>query len=281
MTTESPTTCGAAVRSSDWLDAIVCGDCLEEMPKMPAQSVDAIISDLPYGTTACKWDSVIPFAPLWAEWKRLLKPGGVIVLTASQPFTSALVMSNPKLFKYEWIWVKNQPSGMALANRMPMKYHEVVCVFYDRQCTYNKQPASRGSEKAKAVVKNGVRGKHHTVTNGARLNVPDVRYYNPENVNPKSVLEFPCVPNGGGGRLHPTQKPESLMRYLVRTYTNPGDVVLDPCCGSGTTCVAAKQEGRHYTGIEKDPQYAEIAKQRTHETLGMASNAELSDSRPL
>ena len=127
MTTESTTDVTGAppVRSSAWLDAIVCGDCLNEMPKMPAQSVDAIISDLPYGTTACKWDSVIPFAPLWAEWRRLLKPNGAIVLTASQPFTSALVMSNLKWFKYELIWEKSMPSDVFMAKKKPLKYSVV------------------------------------------------------------------------------------------------------------------------------------------------------------
>ena len=238
------------------------GECLERMAEIPDGSVDMVMADLPYGTTACKWDSVIPFAPLWAAYRRVCKKNAAIVFTASQPFTSALVMSNPKLFKYEWIWVKNQPSGMALANRMPMKYHEVVCVFYDRQCTYNKQPASRGSEKAKSVVRNGVRGKHHTVTNGARLNVPGVRYYDPDNVNPKSVLEFACVPNGGGGRLHPTQKPVALMEYLIRTYTNEGELVLDNTMGSGSTGVACINTGRRFIGIERDPTYFKIAQDR-------------------
>lgn len=238
------------------------GDCLERMSEIPDGSVDMVLCDLPYGTTACKWDSVIPFEPLWAQYRRVCKRNAAIVLTASQPFTSALVMSNPKLFKYEMIWVKNQPSGMALANRMPMKYHESVCVFYAQQCTYNKQPASRGSEKAKSVVTRGVRGKHHTVINGARLNTPEVRYYDPENVNPKSVLEFLCVPNGGGKRLHPTQKPVALMEYLIRTYTNEGETVLDNTMGSGTTGVACAKTGRRFVGIERDDEYFDIAQNR-------------------
>lgn len=256
-----------SVRCSDWLDAIVCGDCLEEMPKLTAQSVDAIISDLPYGTTACKWDSVIPFASLWAEWKRLLKPSGVIVLTACQPFTSALVMSNPEMFRHEDVWRKSRPTGHLDANRRPMRVHESILVF-------SVTPRFRYNPQMRTGSPNHVSGRSRikgTGTYGAAGAVveqkTDVKY-------PVSVVEFDSV--SPTGRLHNTQKPESLMRYLVRTYTNPGDVVLDPCCGSGTTCVAAKQEGRHYIGIEKEQRYADIGRQRIYETLGMASNNTIS-----
>ena len=251
----------AAFGAAHLLDGIVCGDSLNEMPKMPAQSVDAIISDLPYGTTACKWDSVIPFAPLWAEWKRLLKPNGVIVLTASQPFTSLLVVSNLDAFKYEVIWEKDKPSDFALAARRTMKYHESVLVFCDGRETYNAQMTMGEPNHS---VGRGIRKK----TNESGANTATVTNKLDGWKHPKSVMRFNREPVP----THPTQKPESLMRYLVRTYTNPGDVVLDPCCGSGTTCVAAKQEGRHYIGIEKEQRYADSAKRRTHETLGMASN---------
>lgn len=257
-----------AVRCTDWLDAIVCGDCLNEMPKMPAQSVDAIISDLPYGTTACKWDSVIPFAHLWSEWKRLLKPNGVIVLTASQPFTSALVMSNPDWFKCEWIWRKNTGSGFAYAKHQPMRYHESVLVFSNGRGTYNPQRAERFSEASKRMCRNPIRGGGKRTSEHAPMNIVMVQY-DSETKGPESVLEFKSVPNSGGGKLHPTQKPAELMRYLVRTYTNHGDVILDPCCGSGTTCLAALEEGRHYIGIEKEQQYVEIAKQRTAGARGL------------
>ena len=263
MTSDSTRDANAlmAVRSSAWLDAIVCGDCLNEMPKIPAQSVDAIISDLPYGTTACKWDSVIPFAPLWAEWKRLLKPNGAIVLTASQPFTSMLVVSNLDAFKYEVIWEKDKPSDFALAALRTMKYHESILVFCDGRETYNPQMTMGEPNHS---VGRGIRKR----ANESGANTATVTNKLDGWKHPKSVMRFNREP----APTHPTQKPESLMRYLVLTYTNPGDVVLDPCCGSGTTCVAAKQEGRHYIGIEKEPRYAEIAKQRTHEALGMASN---------
>jgi len=278
MTTELPTTCGAAVRSSDWLDAIVCGDCLEEMPKMPAQSVDAIISDLPYGTTACKWDSVIPFAPLWAEWKRLLKPNGVIVLTASQPFTTALIASNLAAFKYCWTWNKGKAGNFATAKIQPLRVTEDVAVFAFGRSTYNPQMTAalaknkRPRDRAYAAKEDTTHGIASGVFKVSESHDEDMRH-------PTNLLNFKSTEGecNNLNRVHPTQKPVELMRYLVLTYTNPGDVVLDPCCGSGTTCVAAKQEGRRYIGIEKEQRYADAAKQRTHETLGMASNAEVSD----
>lgn len=241
---------------------IYLGDCLEIMRDIKDKSVDLILCDLPYGTTKCKWDVIIPFDSLWENYNRICKKDCPIVLFCSQPFTSALIMSNPTYFKYEWVWVKNQPSGFALANKMPMKYHENIAVFCNGKIPYNKQPSKRWSEKAKSVVKNGVRGKHHTVKNGPQLNVPDVRYYDPENVNPKSLLDINCVPNGGGGRLHPTQKPVELLEYLIKTYTNENDLVLDNCFGSGSTLVAAQNLNRQFIGIEKEEKYFNIAKER-------------------
>lgn len=240
------------------LDAIVCGDCLNEMPKMPAQSVDAIISDLPYGTTACKWDSVIPFAPLWAEWKRLLKPNGAIVLTATEPFASLLRTSNLAQYKYDWVWDKHIPRGMHIAKYRPMQKHEMVLVFGDAPLKYN--PIHTKRDKPVRVKNYGNSKSSPLASNDRKERIYDTK-------GPDSILVGMWEANAG--KLHPTQKPVSLMRYLVRTYTNPGDVVLDPCCGSGTTCVAAMQEGRHYIGIEKEQQYAEIAKQRTAGARGL------------
>jgi site-specific DNA-methyltransferase (adenine-specific) len=236
------------------LDAVLCGDCLVEMTKLPAQSVDAIISDLPYGTTACKWDTVIPFAALWDAWKRLLKPNSAIVLTASQPFTSALVMSNVKAFRHEWIWKKDKGGNIAVLKYQPAKVHESVLVFGFESPRYNPQmevrPEANRRNNAPRTNRCGVQGDkpfHVERSRGADA----VKY-------PTSVKEYNCVRGG----VHPTQKPIELMRYLVRTYTNPGDVVLDPCCGSGTTLLAAKIEGRRYVGIEKEAHYAEITKTR-------------------
>lgn len=256
------------IRSTAWLDAIVCADCLNVQPGLPDKSVDCVMTDLPYGTTYAPWDSVLPLEILWREWARLLKPGGAIVLTASQPFTSALVMSNPRWFRCEWIWDKVNAANFANANKQPLKSHESVLVFGERQTTYNPQKV--------AGAKNHVQGRSTVNASETRLingrvadDLSGMKY-------PKSIQTFPKHSSQCG--LHPTQKPVELMRYLVLTYTNPGDVILDPCCGSGTTCVAAKEEGRHYIGIEKEHKYADSAKQRTHETLGMASNVRFSDS---
>lgn len=256
-----PMTGDPAVGCDAWLDAIVCGDCLNEMPKMPAQSVDAIISDLPYGTTACKWDSVIPFAPLWAEWKRLLKPNGAIVLFGCEPFSSHLRMSNLPWFKYDWTWDKKIPSGMSYAKHRPMQQTETISVFSNGKHSYNPQMIKRDKpiyETTGSTATDHANGKSPKYLGGKEYTEK----------NPTTLLHFPKVPNCLG-TLHPTQKPESLMRYLVRTYTSPGDTILDPCCGSGTTCVAAMQEGRHYIGIEKEINYAEITKQRIYEARGL------------
>jgi len=237
------------------MNEIINGDCLEEMAKLPPASVDAIISDLPYGTTACKWDSVIPFAPMWAEFKRLIKPNGAIVLTASQPFTSALVMSNIKDFRYCWIWDKMVGRGHLVAKKRPMCRHEDVCVFYSSPPSYNpimtkREKPIRGKECARTTIMGGVsKGYSATYTH---------KY-------PQTIISL--ASEGNSLKKHPTQKPVALMRYLVQTYTNSGDVILDPCCGSGTTCVAAKLDGRRYIGIEKDKAYAEISKQRLLQSM--------------
>lgn len=230
-----------------WLDPnIVNGDCLSEMPKIPAQSVDAIITDLPYGTTQCRWDSVIPFSMLWPEWKRLLKPNGVIVLTASQPFTSSLGASNLKWLKYAWVWEKSAATGHLNAKRMPMKLHEDVLVFSEGSHTYNPQ----GLVAFGKVVRRG--------HNGENFGKSGTENYQEWTNYPRSILKFKSDPNP----QHPTQKPVDLMRYLVRTYTNKGDVVLDAACGSGTTCIAAALEGRRSIGIEKEQKYTQISIQR-------------------
>ena len=250
------------IGSGDWLDPkIVNADCLIEMPKMPAQSVDAIISDLPYGTTQNRWDSVIPLAPLWAEWKRLLKPNGAIVLTACQPFTSVLVMSNLAMFKYDWCWEKTSATGHLNAKKMPMRAHESVLVFCDGATTYNPQKTFGHARKVSSAAhkRNCVKTecyRSHGLTG-----------YDSTERYPRSVVKF--AGDKQKSALHPTQKPVALMRYLVRTYTNPGDVVLDVACGSGTTCLAAMIEGRQSIGIEKDEQYAKIAINRIHEARGL------------
>lgn len=232
------------------LNTIIHGDCLEEMTKIASHSVDAIISDPPYGTTACKWDSVIPLAPMWTEFNRIIKPNGAIVLTASQPFTSALVMSNIKDFRYCWIWDKMVGRGHLVAKKRPMCRHEDICVFYKSPPHYNPIMTKRdklvsGKECARTSIMGGTsKGFSATYTH---------KY-------PQTIISI--ASDGNSIKKHPTQKPVALMSYLVRTYTNPGDVILDPCCGSGTTCVAAMQEGRKFIGIEKDAGYAENSTKR-------------------
>lgn len=235
------------------------GDCLEVMKQIPDKFVDAIICDLPYGTTACKWDSVIPFEPLWEQYKRIIKDNGAIVLFGSQPFTSALIMSNSKMFKYELIWEKSMPSGMATSSFMPMKYHENIVIFYDKKPTYNKIMSER-SEAGKVRAKTPISGAYKS--SHVNLNQQITKQYDAEKVNPKSILKFSSVPNAKGYKLHPTQKPVALMEYLVNTYTNKGDTVLDNCMGSGTTGVACNNLNRKFIGIEQDPTYFEIAKER-------------------
>lgn len=236
------------------------GDCLVEMSKIADKSVDMILCDLPYGTTACKWDSVIPFEPLWNHYERIIKDNGAIVLTASQPFTSYLITSNIKIFKYEIIWQKTRPSNVFNAKKMVMKYHENICIFYKSLPTYNPQTTIGKSYKKVHYLQdrsNGTLGKtgekdgHISENNGI--------------MQPKSVIE---ISNPNHNSLHPTQKPIELMEYLIKTYTNEGETVLDNCMGSGTTGVACKKTGRHFIGIEKDEKYFELAVRRVSEYCG-------------
>lgn len=235
------------------------GNCLEVMTSIPDNSVDMILCDLPYGTTACKWDAIIPFEPLWEQYRRIAKKKAAIVLTASQPFTSALIMSNIKEFKYEWVWRKNTSTGFALAKRQPLRNHESVCVFYREQPTYNPQMTQRvHANKTEFASFKRNSGKSNHVPGLASISAE----YDPNKVNPKTVLDFDSVPNSHGLKQHPTQKPTPLMEYLIRTYTNEGETVLDNTMGSGTTGVACVNTGRNFIGIEMDPGYFAIAQQR-------------------
>lgn len=228
---------------------LLLGDCLEIMPTIPDRSVDMVLADLPYGTTACKWDSVIPFEPLWREYRRVTKPSAAIVLTSSQPFTSALVMSNPKWFRYEWIWRKQKPTGFLDARRKPLKSHESILVFCATVAPYNPQGLSKVSVKS---------GRKNKAARGVYANVTSSDYVQTEGNFPRSVVDFPTETSGS----HPTQKPVALMEYLIRTYTNEGDTVLDNTMGSGTTGVACRNTGRRFIGIERDPDYFAIAQKR-------------------
>ena len=240
-------------------NTVIEGDCLEIMKEIPDKSIDMILCDLPYGTTACKWDTIIPFKPLWEQYKRIIKDNGAIVLTASQPFTSALVMSNPKMFKYEWIWVKNVGIGMAYAKYQPMRKHENILVFCKGKTIYNKQP---NYTKSKQVLKNvgKVRkGAGATFHQYGGMLTKDNTFKSV--INPTTILDFAIVPRANG-TLHPTQKPVALFEYLIKTYTNEGDLVLDNCAGSGTTGVACQNLKRNFILIEKEPEYVAIAENR-------------------
>jgi site-specific DNA-methyltransferase (adenine-specific) len=217
------------------------------MAGIPSGSVDLILCDLPYGTTACKWDAVIPFEPLWAQYKRIAKPNAAIVLTASQPFTTALVSSNMKDFRYCWVWDKKITGNPFLAKRQPLKVHEDVCVFSSSSHFYRPQMRT-GVMRTKG---GGPKGSLFDIERTASVND---QYY------PTSVIEFSNAKKAG--LVHPTQKPVALMEYLIRTYTREGETVLDNCMGSGTTGVACANTGRRFIGIERDEAYFEIARRR-------------------
>ena len=228
------------------------GDCLEVMKSIPAGSIDLILCDLPYGTTQNKWDSVIPFDKLWAEYKRVCS--GMIVLTAAQPFTSALIMSNQKDFKYTWVWDKALSTGFLNAKKQPLRQTEDVVVF-GKGKTYNPIMEVRGKPRFK-----GGRGKSRRSDNygkyGDSVSVNN-EYY------PTNLLRISNAVRKG--RQHPTQKPVALMEYLIKTYTNEGDLVMDNCMGSGTTGVACMNTGRRFIGIEMDAGYFQIAQGRIME----------------
>lgn len=250
------------------INKIIQGDCLEVMIEIETASVDMILCDLPYGTTACKWDTIIPFEPLWEEYERVIKDNGAIVLTASQPFTSALIMSNPKLFKYEWIWAKSNAGGAFDAKNKPMKKHENILVF-------SKGGIPTNSSNKMIYFPQGVVDTHKVKKDKKRMrsnyggNRPSVKeeYIQTKTGYPTSILSYK---NDRG--LHPTQKPVALFEYLIRTYTNEGDTVLDNCIGSGTTAVAAINTGRNFIGIEREEEYVKIANKRIAETTEMQSD---------
>jgi DNA modification methylase len=235
---------------------LILGDCLEAMRALPDGSVDAVIADPPYGTTACKWDAVIPFAPMWEQLRRVAKPNAAIVLFAAQPFTSALVMSNPREFRYEWVWHKSHPAGFLLSKHRPLAQHESLVVFSQRKHLYTPQMTT-GPRKVSRTGEWESERKSDSAYHGRPAILARVwsdQYY------PTTVLSFSCGRRADS--VHPTQKPVDLLSYLVRTYTNPGETVLDFCMGSGTTGVACLQEGRDFIGIEREAAYFQIAERR-------------------
>jgi site-specific DNA-methyltransferase (adenine-specific) len=220
------------------------------MKQIEDKSVDMILCDLPYGMTVCKWDTIIPFEPLWEQYKRIIKDNGAIVLTASQPFTSALVMSNIKMFKYEWVWDKKIPSGMSYARFQPMRQHENILVFCNGKTKYNPQMTKRDKP-----IKGGGMSKGETTNNQKLIALKKTYEYK----NPTTILVEDKIRKDS---LHPTQKPVALFEYLIKTYTSVGDTILDNCIGSGTTAVAAINTGRNFIGIEISAEYCKIAEER-------------------
>ena len=239
------------------------GDCLELMKTIPDSSVDMILCDLPYGTTACKWDSIIPFAPMWSEYKRVCKPGAAIVLTASQPFSTALISSNIKAFAYSWIWDKGVGANFVQAKRMPLKTTEDVLVFCINGKTPVYNPQMTPKDKPSRISSHAVNSGSIPICGQSRDNFEGKEY---TESYPSQILSFSNRAKGQRG-LHPTQKPVALMEYMIKTYTDEGDVVLDCVMGSGTTGVACANTGRNFIGIEMDEKYFQIAKDRIQKAM--------------
>ena len=236
---------------------LLFGECLDKLTEISDDSVDMIMADLPFGTTACKWDSIIPLEPLWKELKRVTTDNSAMVFTAQQPFTTALAASNLNDFRYEWIWEKPQGTNPMNAKVMPLKSHENILVFYKKKPVYNPQMwystpyTGFSSDESKiGEVYGSAKSKHRDNPDGSRY--------------PKTVQKFKQEKG-----YHPTQKPVALMEYLIKTYTNEGDTVLDPTMGSGTTGVACVNTNRNFIGIERDEKYYEMAKSRIDESIGI------------
>lgn len=245
------------------------GDCLELMKNIEDKSVDMILCDLPYGTTACKWDNVILFEPLWEQYSRIIKDNGAIVLFGSEPFASKLRMSNLKMYKYDWVWVKSKPSGHLEAKNKPMRKHENLMVFSKgnsangckNRITYNPQGLVEKFRIYKNSTQSEVWGNRKSRANGTYAISKYTNY-------PNTILYFGIDKE----KIHPTQKPVALLEYLIKTYTNEGDTVLDNCMGSGSTGVACLNTNRNFIGIELDPTYFAIAKIRIENTQGQSGN---------
>ena len=237
------------------------GDCLEVMPTLEAGSIDMVLCDPPYGTTACKWDAVIPFDPMWGGVKRCLKKNGAAVLFGAEPFSSLLRVSNLREFKYDWVWQKDKATNHLNAKRMPMRRNEIVSVFYKTQCLYNPQFTMKPEKNIRPPTT-----KRKQAENYGAMTAESVRSIPIDMSYPNETLEFRGCFGDKGKSLHPTQKPVALMEYLIRTYTNEGDTVLDFTMGSGTTGVACVNTGRKFIGIEKDAGYFDITCDRIERT---------------
>ena len=253
------------------------GDCLEVMDKLIADGikVDAIITDPPYGTTACKWDSVIPFEPMWDRLKKLRNDNTPIVLFGSEPFSSALRMSNIENYRYDWIWHKNLSGSFATAKKMPMKYHENISVFYKKLPTYNPQFQPYAESVGKRFKDGEMVNRKKEFNNSTNSLQGGLSFEGTQPIDtkrgkyPESVQFFKSEHNANGKRLHPTQKPVPLFEYLIKTYTNKGETVLDNCMGSGTTAIACLNTDRQYIGFELDETYYKLSLERIAKALGV------------
>jgi site-specific DNA-methyltransferase (adenine-specific) len=246
---------GATMRAKGKLKPIhlVNDDCLVAMKKLQAGSVDLILTDLPYGTTACAWDSLIDLNKLWTETNRLTN---LFISTARQPFTAVLICSNIKNYRYNWVWQKSRPARYVQAKKMPLSYYEDICVFYKKLPTYNPQ-FTEGKAYKKQHVNTSKPNYHGEEKRNGTVTINDGKRY------PSDIL---VIPNSNKGSIHSTQKPIVLFEYLIKTYSNEGDTVLDCCMGSGTTGVACKNLNRRFIGIEKDPDIFQTAKERINAT---------------
>ena len=253
---------------------LILGNCIEKMKDLPDGSIDLVLTDPPYGTTACGWDTCIPFEPMWEQLKRVTKKNGAIVLFGSQPFTSALVMSNPDMFKYEWVWEKNRASNPMLAKVQPLKFHENIIVFSEGKNIYVPQMKYVG-------IKDNRKTFNTIETYNERLNSKFTIKAKKDNGFrfPKSILKV--TQEHFSKIFHPTQKPVALMEYLIKTYTNEGETVLDFCLGSGTTGIACLQTNREFIGIEKNEHYFEMAKKRIYNANKLITLSELLESTML
>lgn len=284
------------MEENNYINQVIQGDCLEVMPNIPDKSIDMILCDLPYGTTQNKWDSVIDLKKLWAEYTRIIKDKGAIVLTAQGLFTAKLIISNESWFKYKIVWIKSKSTNFLNAKKQPLRKHEDICVFYKNQPTYNPQ-MTKGESYDKGIRKDQYTGSYgdfkpcHVQSNGQRY-PNDVVCYEEQDI--EDFVYFKTA-ESEGEVYHPTQKPIELGRYLIRTFSNPGDTILDNACGSGSFLVAAALEGRNYIGIEKNQNallhkvksidYIKVCNDRINEIsrlkLAAAAEYELLDEREL
>lgn len=253
------------LKPKEFINKVFEGDCLEIMQQFPDNSIDMVLCDLPYGTTQNKWDSLIPLDKLWKEYKRIVKDNGAIVLTSQGIFTASLILSNPEMFRYKWVWEKSKPTNFLNAKKQPLRKHEDVCVFYKKQPVYNPQMIE-GEPYDKGVRKNQLSGSYgdfqpvHVQSDGKRY--------------PTDIIYFKTA-ESEGKVIHPTQKPVELGRYMVRTYTNPGAIILDNTSGSGSFVVAALAEGRNFVAIEKNENVALFKKEDVDYVI--ATKARLKD----